>query len=58
VFLRTPAGDLSNSTYYKKTKFSSSVAFWAEICSAILCSACVANAGVRNVVLPRSEVQI
>jgi hypothetical protein len=27
----------------------------AEICCAIPCSGCVANAGVRNVVLPRSE---
>jgi hypothetical protein len=30
----------------------------AEICSAILCSGCVANAGAHNVVLPRSEEQI
>jgi hypothetical protein len=42
-------------------KFPNSVAFWArvaEICSAIPCSGCVANAGVRKVVLPRSEEQI
>jgi hypothetical protein len=40
----------------QNSKFSSSVAFWARM--AEICSACVANAGVHNVVLPRSEEQI
>jgi hypothetical protein len=54
VFLRTPAGDLN----YKNPSFLAQWAFGPAWPRYIPCYACVANAGVRHELLPRSEEQI